>query len=87
MIAPLFTACATHFDPSVRYIYLGSAQGQMFRLDISHNDEFTWNAIKDVNPISQSMIVIGSIPNKRVKSDVLFYAGESADSQIIAVCI
>ncbi|KAI8890130.1 hypothetical protein K501DRAFT_311983 [Backusella circina FSU 941] len=58
-----------------------SAEGRLFRLDLSSNDEFTWNSIKDINPTSQSMILLGSIGS----NDVLFYAGESADSQIIAI--
>lgn len=51
----------------------------------------SWTLIDSVNPIGQSMCLLGTVDlvndNNMTRADVLLYAGECADSQVIAVSI
>ncbi|KAI9259708.1 mono-functional DNA-alkylating methyl methanesulfonate N-term-domain-containing protein [Helicostylum pulchrum] len=89
---PLFTAYASHLDSTQEYIYLGSAEGCLYRLEISSTGEMTWTTIEQTNQISQSMCMLGTInmmdqnnDNEITNADIILYSGESADSQVIAV--
>lgn len=83
----LFTAYAAHLDSEQRFIYLASDEGLFYKLDIKTSSEMNWAPIQQIHPVGQSMCMIGSINiNDEENHDVLFYSGESANSQIIAVC-
>lgn len=49
-----------------------------------------WNELESTNPISQAMCVLGRIDVEESRgireNDVLLCAGESADSQVLAMC-
>ncbi|KAI7907513.1 mono-functional DNA-alkylating methyl methanesulfonate N-term-domain-containing protein [Cokeromyces recurvatus] len=86
---PLFTAYATHLDPTEEYIYLGSAEGHLYKLEVKVTSELNWIPIKKVNPVGQSMCLLGTMDlieeNTARKMDVLLYSGESADSQVLLI--
>lgn len=93
-IGPLFTAYASHVDSLEEYVYLGSAEGALYKLQIDVTSEIHWIPIEKTNPISQSMCILGTIDmteqgshDTMIKADVLLYAGESADNEVIAVSI
>ncbi|KAI8381451.1 uncharacterized protein BYT42DRAFT_634697 [Radiomyces spectabilis] len=64
-------------------------RGQMFRVDLSDLDDISWEWFAGSNPIGQAMCALGTIQmmddDNVIPADVLFYVGESADSQVIAV--
>jgi metal-dependent hydrolase (beta-lactamase superfamily II) len=87
----LFTAYASHSEATEEYIYLGSAEGCLYKLIVSSGITH-WIEIDQTNPISQSMCILGKIDmieqgnhNTVTKADILLYAGESSDSQVLAV--
>lgn len=89
---PLFTSYASHIDQDEEYLYLGSAEGYLYKLYVFSTGEVVWDAIEQTNPISQSMCMLGSInmldqedENCVVSADIILYAGESADSQVLAI--
>lgn len=91
-VGPLFTSYASHIDQDEEYLYLGSAEGYLYKLYVFSTGEVVWDAIEQTNPISQSMCMLGSInmldqedENCVVSADIILYAGESADSQVLAV--
>lgn len=64
----------------------------LYKLQIEVTSEIHWLPVEQTNPISQSMCMLGTIdmieqdcPDAVVKADVLLYAGESADSQVLSV--
>lgn len=71
------------------YVYLGSSKGALFRVEI-HADNFVTETVQvgTVHPMSKTMCYLGSMEiiedDKFQLTDVLFYAGEGADNQIIA---
>lgn len=92
LIDPLFTAYASHLVPTEEYIYLGSAEGCLYKLVVLTNGDMHWIPIQQTNPISQSMCILGTINmieqdgrHEVTNADILLYAGESADSQVLAV--
>ncbi|KAG1041169.1 hypothetical protein G6F43_012146 [Rhizopus delemar] len=89
MECPLFTTFAQHSDIDANYLYLGSAEGHLFKLYISSSGEIQWFFIDAVNPISQSMCMLGTAisvnQDDSIRNDILLYAGECANSQVIAV--
>lgn len=88
-VGPLFTTFAQHSDIDANYLYLGSAEGHLFKLYISSSGEIQWFFIDAVNPISQSMCMLGTAisvnQDDSIRNDILLYAGECANSQVIAV--
>lgn len=92
IIDPLFTAYASHLLSTVEYIYLGSAEGCLYKLEILAHGDMNWIPVQQANPISQSMCILGTInmmeqdgDHQVDEADILLYAGESADSQVLAV--
>ncbi|KAG1176243.1 hypothetical protein G6F70_003534 [Rhizopus microsporus] len=87
--SPLFNAATQHEDLDKSYVYLGSAEGCIYRLNITSSNEMNWTLIDSVNPIGQSMCLLGTVDlvndNNTIRADVLLYAGECADSQVIAI--
>lgn len=87
-VAVLFTAYASHLDSEEPYIYIASDEGALYKLEIKLSDEMHWTLIQHTHPVSQSICMIGSVDiPEEGNHDVIFYAGESANSQVIAVRI
>ncbi|KAG0749099.1 hypothetical protein G6F57_004890 [Rhizopus arrhizus] len=88
MECPLFTTFAQHSDIDANYLYLGSAEGHLYKLYIASSGEIRWSYIDSVNPISQSMCMLGTAisvnQDDSIRNDILLYAGECANSQVIA---
>ncbi|KAI9473854.1 MAG: mono-functional DNA-alkylating methyl methanesulfonate N-term-domain-containing protein [Benjaminiella poitrasii] len=86
---PLFTAYSIHLDPAEEYVYLGSSEGHLYKLEVKVTSELVWRFIKKTNPVSQSMCMLGTMDiiedNIVRKMDVILYSGESADSQVLAI--
>ncbi|ORE05434.1 hypothetical protein BCV72DRAFT_250626 [Rhizopus microsporus var. microsporus] len=65
------------------------SEGCIYRLHITSSNEMSWTLIDSVNPIGQSMCLLGTADlvndNNTIRADVLLYAGECADSQVIAI--
>lgn len=87
---PLFTAYAIPTETSaLPYIYLGSSEGAFFRVDL-YADNLVTEVIQvgTIHPVSKSMCCLGSMEiiedDKSYLADVLLYAGEGADNQVIA---
>lgn len=80
--------------PTEEYVYLGSAEGGLYKLQVLTSGDMLWTPIQQTNPISQSMCILGTInmidqdgSHEVANADILLYAGESADSQVLAVTI
>ena len=90
---PLFTSYASHLDDREEYIYLGSAEGCLYKLNVLSTGETKWTTIDPTNPISQSMCMLGTVNmtsggnQEPVKADVVLFSGESADSHVLAVSL
>ncbi|CAO3696541.1 unnamed protein product [Rhizopus stolonifer] len=86
---PLFTSFAQHSNPNVNYLYLGSSDGYLFKLSVASSGELQWNFLDMVNTMGLSMCVLGTADLKHqensVGTDILMYAGECADSQVISI--
>ncbi|ORZ24311.1 mono-functional DNA-alkylating methyl methanesulfonate N-term-domain-containing protein [Absidia repens] len=86
----LITSYSLCADPTLPYMYLGTAEGYLLKLDISDLDSMKWIACQKVNPIGQQMCVLGLIQvdddeGELWMAEALFYVGESADSQLVAI--
>ncbi|KAG2201924.1 hypothetical protein INT46_000514, partial [Mucor plumbeus] len=90
---PLFTAYAQNLVDDNPAIYLGSSEGHLYRIYVEKGIDrkvyIEWNELESTNPISQAMCVLGRIdveePRGIQVTDVLMCAGESADSQVLAM--
>ncbi|KAI9314775.1 mono-functional DNA-alkylating methyl methanesulfonate N-term-domain-containing protein, partial [Dichotomocladium elegans] len=76
--------------PFAPYMYLGSDNGCLFKLSFPPKQEIQWEELQSVNPVGQAMCVLGVMEiadgaNEEYLADVILYAGEGADSQMIAV--
>ncbi|CEP08235.1 hypothetical protein [Parasitella parasitica] len=88
---PLFTAYSlvTQEDNTV---YLGSSEGHLYRVKVQTQAEpcVSWDELESTIPIGQAMCVLGRIDVEEPRgirgADVLLCAGESADSQVLAMC-
>ncbi|KAI9309265.1 hypothetical protein BJ944DRAFT_154662, partial [Cunninghamella echinulata] len=74
----------------VPIVYLGTASGYIIKVDISNVILMSYTIIYRGNPIGQDMCSLGNIliqdENKRsVEAEALFFIGESADSEILAI--
>ncbi|KAI8645918.1 mono-functional DNA-alkylating methyl methanesulfonate N-term-domain-containing protein [Parasitella parasitica] len=73
-------------------VYLGSSEGHLYRVEAQTLGEtcISWHELESTNPIGQAMCVLGRIdvdePGGVRSADVLLCAGESADSQVLAMC-
>lgn len=71
---------------------MGTASGHIIKVDISNVILMSYTIIYRGNPIGQGMCSLGNIliqdENKRsIEAETLFFIGESADSEILAVII
>ncbi|KAI8984376.1 mono-functional DNA-alkylating methyl methanesulfonate N-term-domain-containing protein [Mycotypha africana] len=62
------------------------------KVEIENTGEIYWHCAGNVNPIGQTMCVVGTLnviehDNDEREGDVLLYAGEGADNEVIAVAI
>ncbi|KAI8992216.1 mono-functional DNA-alkylating methyl methanesulfonate N-term-domain-containing protein [Pilobolus umbonatus] len=88
---PLFTAYSPHLNPSEHYLYLGAAEGLLYKLQVNvSTSTMQWISIDDVNPVSQAMCMVGELIHSDdgkdlSTADIIFYTGESSNSQMIAI--
>ncbi|KAG2221761.1 hypothetical protein INT45_003401 [Circinella minor] len=94
---PLFTAythCPEMDDlTSEYYIYLGADDGSLYKMIFPSSHEIQWEILKSIHPVAPAMSILGTLfitdetdtEQQSYLADVLLYAGESADSQIIAI--
>ncbi|KAI9276361.1 mono-functional DNA-alkylating methyl methanesulfonate N-term-domain-containing protein [Sporodiniella umbellata] len=87
--SPLFTSFSQHSEKTANYIYLGSSEGYLFRLTVLSTGVLHWSFLDTVNPIGTSMCVLGIADlveeQDAVPTDILVYAGECANSQVISI--
>ncbi|CAO3616897.1 unnamed protein product [Cunninghamella blakesleeana] len=77
-------------DPKAPIVYLGTASGNIIKVDISSVILISYKIIYRGNPIGEQMCMLGTIQiqdenKKSFEAEILFYIGESADSEIIAI--
>ncbi|KAI9250545.1 mono-functional DNA-alkylating methyl methanesulfonate N-term-domain-containing protein [Phascolomyces articulosus] len=91
---PLFTAyihCPESNESADYYVYLGADDGSLYKMIFPSCHEIQWEILDPINTVAPAMAMLGTIQvideinDQPYLADVLFYAGESADSQIIAV--
>lgn len=84
-------------DPSeTDYLYLGSAEGLLYKVlfPAYQTEQIQWVRLGSVNPVGPAMSCIGTMritdevdETEGYVADIVVYAGEGSDSQIIAVSI
>ncbi|KAI9498543.1 mono-functional DNA-alkylating methyl methanesulfonate N-term-domain-containing protein [Zychaea mexicana] len=95
-----YAHCLGNIEPSTStaftkyYIYLGADDGSLFRMLFPSRHEIRWEILDPVNAVAPAMSLLGTllVEDETVNdkpqaylADVLFYAGEGADSQILAI--
>ncbi|KAI8354154.1 mono-functional DNA-alkylating methyl methanesulfonate N-term-domain-containing protein [Blakeslea trispora] len=94
---PLFTAFALHLDASKEFVYLGSAEGCLFKLHVRSSNELVWESIESLPSVGQSMCMLGTIDIidhhsinesdvlEQSQADIVFITGESTDHLVLAI--
>lgn len=76
-------------DSPVPYVYAGSDNGNFYKLSFPSPQVMNWDIMERINPVGSSMCVLGvmDVPDSEgeYQADIMIYAGEGADSQVLAV--
>lgn len=83
--AVIFTAYTVVFYSSLAdaIIYLGSSDGDFYALD---SKQLEWEYLGQRNNVGVAMQYLGSTTADERRKDVVVYAGEGADHEVIEVC-
>ncbi|KAI8377233.1 mono-functional DNA-alkylating methyl methanesulfonate N-term-domain-containing protein [Choanephora cucurbitarum] len=89
----LFTTFASHLDASKSFVYLGAAEGCLFKLHVHSSTELIWETIQSVPSVGQSMCMLGTIDiidqhannDNDMQADLVLVAGESTDHLVLAI--